>query len=84
MEQNRTKTPKMRQGSWEGVRRGIHVLTGNTLSAITLKYTVSIKNSTVAKYAPVLIGMFHAFNHLESIYEFLPKHKEECEHFSTR
>ena len=51
------------------------------LSAITLNSTVNIKNYTVAKYAPV-IGTFPAFNPLESIYEFLPKQKGECAHFS--
>lgn len=63
---------KMSWGSWKGVRLGIHVIRETMQSAITLKSTVSIKNHTVAEYAPVIIGTFSAFNHLESIYEFLP------------
>lgn len=44
----------------------------------------NLKNYTVIKYASTMESMYNALNHLESIHEFMPKPKEECEPFSEK
>lgn len=44
----------------------------------------NLKSFTVIKYASTVESMYNTLNHLESIHEFMPKRKEECEHFSEK
>lgn len=80
MTQNRIKSSKMNWSSWKDVRLDIHPITENMLHVTT----TDVKNSTVIEYAPAMRSTYNALNHLESIYVFMPKHKEECEHFSEK